>query len=108
MNPGGGVSVGHFHPRTEERFEVPAGNLQGFLTEAAAIARAGRYTKRGIPKGPGALMEAAEFADRYRDDVVLTGDALPPPSDASSEYSRKPTLCIASGAIHTPELPGTS
>ena len=57
----------------------PAGRLQGFLTEAAAMARAGTYTKAGIPKGPRALLKAAEFADRYRDDVVLTAITFPPP-----------------------------
>jgi quercetin dioxygenase-like cupin family protein len=57
----------------------PAMELQAFLTEAAAMSRAGKYTKRGIPKGPGALLETAEFADRYRDTVVLTPRTLPPP-----------------------------
>jgi quercetin dioxygenase-like cupin family protein len=124
VDPGGGVSVEHFHPRTEERFEVlegevtfrvdgkkqragpgeraiapagarhtfentgsevahvvthaePALDLQGFLEEAAALARAGKYTRRGIPKGLGALLEAADFAERYRESVVLT---FPPPA----------------------------
>jgi quercetin dioxygenase-like cupin family protein len=126
VDPGGGVSIPHYHPVTEERFtvergeavfaadgeEIPAGigeevvvspgirhtfrntgteeahivcvaepalDLQGFLTEAAAMARAGKYTKRGIPRGPGALLEAAEFVARYRDTVVITGAAFPPP-----------------------------
>jgi quercetin dioxygenase-like cupin family protein len=128
VDPDGGVSIPHYHPSTEERFEVkqgeatfkadgeeivarpgdppvivrpgvrhsfrntgdteahivceaePALELQGFLTEAAAMARAHRYTKRGIPRGPGALLEAAEFTERYRDTVVITGGALPPPA----------------------------
>jgi quercetin dioxygenase-like cupin family protein len=126
VDPGGGVSIPHYHPATEERFTVergqavftadgedvparpgeevvvspgvrhtfrnpgdeeahivclaePALDLQGFLTEAAAMARAGKYTKRGIPRGPGALLEAAEFVERYRDTVVITGGAFPPP-----------------------------
>lgn len=126
VDPGGGVSIAHFHPATEERFTVergeavftsdgddvragpgeevvvapgvrhtfrntgpeeahivcvaqPALDLQGFLTEAAAMARAGKYTKRGIPTGPGALLDAAEFVERYRDTVVITGGAFPPP-----------------------------
>ncbi len=127
-DPGGGVSVAHFHPKMEERFEVLAGevkftadrdhvvarpgdppvvvkpgvrhrfenigdteahvmteadpgdpDLQEFLTRAAALARRGAYTRHGIPKGPGALLEAAEFAERYRDSTVLTGPAFPPP-----------------------------
>lgn len=56
----------------------PAMDLQDFLTEAAAMARAGKYGKRGIPK-PGAVLEAVEWLDRYRDTVVITGGALPPP-----------------------------
>jgi quercetin dioxygenase-like cupin family protein len=126
VDPGGGVSIAHYHPQIEERFTVkegevtftadgadvvapagetvvvapgvrhtfrnsadteahivceaePAMGLQGFLIEAAAMARAGKYTKHGIPKGPRALLEAAEFADRYRDSVVLTARTFPPP-----------------------------
>lgn len=127
-DPGGGVSVAHFHPKLEERFEVLEGevtfiadgyeivarpgdppvivkprvrhtfrnsgsveahlmteadpadpDLEEFLTRAAALAREGRYNRHGIPKSPGALLEAAEFADRYRDSTVLTGPAFPPP-----------------------------
>lgn len=128
VDPGGGVSVSHYHPAIEERFEVldgeatftadgqeivaragdpavvvsagvrhtfrnsgeaethivceaePAMDLQAFLTEAAAMARAGKYTRRGFPRGFRAFLEAAEFADRYRDTVVLTGGLLPPPA----------------------------
>jgi quercetin dioxygenase-like cupin family protein len=126
VGPGGGVSIPHYHPSTEERFTViegettftadrkpivaragedavvvkpgvrhgfkntgateahivceaePALDLQGFLTEAAAMARAGKYTRRGIPKGFRALLEAVEFTDRYRDTVVITARTLPP------------------------------
>jgi quercetin dioxygenase-like cupin family protein len=127
VDPGGGVSIPHYHPAIEERFTVlegettftadgekitaragdqtvvvkpgvrhgfkntgeveahivceaePAMDLQGFLTEAAAMARAGKYTRRGIPRGLRALLEAAEFTDRYRDSVVITSRTLPPP-----------------------------
>jgi len=126
VDPGGGVSIPHYHPSLEERFEVergevtftadgdeivagpgekvvvrpgvrhgflntgteeahvtceaePAMELQEFLTKAAAMAAAGVYTKRGLPRGPGALLEAAEFTDRYRDTVVVTARSLPPP-----------------------------
>ncbi len=126
VDPGGGVSIAHFHPSTEERFTVkrgeatfnangvdivarpgdsevvvgpgvrhtfrnsgteechivceaePALDLQGFLTDAAAMARAGKYGRRGIPK-PGAILESVEWLDRYRDTTVITGGALPPP-----------------------------
>jgi quercetin dioxygenase-like cupin family protein len=127
VDPGGGVSIPHYHPAIEERFTVvegettftadrvpivaragddtvvvkpgvrhgfkntgateahivceaePAMELQGFLTEAASMARAGKYTRRGIPRGFRALLEAAEFTDRYRDSVVITSWTLPPP-----------------------------
>ena len=126
-DPGGGVTIEHFHPRIEERFTVlegqvtfkadgetrvtgpgdlvvvpagvrhtfrntgagvahlttdaePALELQEFLEQAAALGRAGKYTRRGIPRGPGALLEAAEFAERYRDTVVFTDIAFPPPA----------------------------
>ena len=126
VDPGGGVSIAHFHPRTEERFTVksgeatfnangvdivarpgdsevvvnpgvrhtfrnsgdeeahvvcvatPALDLQGFLTDAAAMARAGKYNARGIPK-PSALPEMAEWLERYRETTVITGGLLPPP-----------------------------
>jgi quercetin dioxygenase-like cupin family protein len=127
VDPGGGVSIPHYHQKIEERFTVvegettftadgekitaregdetvvvkpgvrhgfkntgeteahivceaePAMDLQGFLTEAAAMARAGKYTRRGIPRGFRALLEAADFTDRYRDTVVVTARTLPPP-----------------------------
>jgi quercetin dioxygenase-like cupin family protein len=57
----------------------PAMDLQAVLTEAAAMARAGKYTRHGLPRGFGAFLEAAEFTDRYRDSVVITARTLPPP-----------------------------
>jgi quercetin dioxygenase-like cupin family protein len=60
------------------RVEVePALQLQEFLEEAAALARAGKYTRRGVPKGFRAALEVAEFADRYSDTAVVT---VPPPA----------------------------
>ena len=53
----------------------PALELQGFLEEAAALARAGKYTRMGIPKGLRAALELAELVDRYRDVTVM---AFPP------------------------------
>jgi quercetin dioxygenase-like cupin family protein len=127
VDPDGGVSIPHYHPKIEEHFTVVAGettftadgekvvaragdetvvvkpgvrhgfkntgateahivceaepamDLQAFLTEAAAMARAGKYTRHGLPRGFGALLEAAEFTDRYRDSVVITARTLPPP-----------------------------
>jgi len=58
----------------------PAMGLQGFLTETAALSRAGKLSRRGLPRGPKAFLETAEFADRYRDSVVITGSVMPPPA----------------------------
>ena len=60
------------------RAEVsPALDLQDFLEEAAALARAGKFTRRGAPRGLRAALELVELADRYRGVVVL---AQPPPA----------------------------
>jgi quercetin dioxygenase-like cupin family protein len=55
----------------------PALELQGFLEEAAALARAGRYTRRGLPRRPGAVVELADLMVRYADTTVM---AFPPVS----------------------------
>ncbi len=122
-DPGGGVSIEHFHPRLQERFQVfegevtfrvdgkeqkagpgdklvaepgvrhsyentgsdvahlaaeaePALDLQESIEEAAAMARAGKFTRGGTPRGLGALLEAAEFADRYRETTVVLSPPL--------------------------------
>jgi quercetin dioxygenase-like cupin family protein len=60
------------------RVEVePPLMLQEFLEEAAELNRTGGFTDRGIPKGPRALLRAADFTERYRDTAVLT---FPPPA----------------------------
>jgi hypothetical protein len=46
--------------------------LQESIEEAAAMARAGKFTRRGMPKGFGALLEAADFTLRYQETTVLT------------------------------------
>jgi quercetin dioxygenase-like cupin family protein len=53
----------------------PALQLQGFLEEAAALARAGRYTRHGIPRHPAAIVELADLMVRYADTTVM---AFPP------------------------------
>jgi quercetin dioxygenase-like cupin family protein len=53
----------------------PALRLQAFLEEAAALARAGRYTQRGVPRGLRAAAELAELMERYSDVTVM---AFPP------------------------------
>ena len=58
------------------RVEVePALALQDFLEEAAALARARRYTRRGLPRRPRALVELADLMVRYADTTVM---AFPP------------------------------
>jgi hypothetical protein len=60
------------------RVEVePALDLQEFLQEAAALARAGLYTRRGLPTRPRAVVELADLMIRYADTTVM---AFPPQS----------------------------
>jgi quercetin dioxygenase-like cupin family protein len=54
---------------------VPALRLQGFLEEAAALARAGAYTRRGLPRRPAAIVELADLMSRYAEITVM---AFPP------------------------------
>jgi hypothetical protein len=64
--------------KSEARLRVevePAMELQGFLEEAAALARARRYTRRGLPTRPGAVLELADLMVRYADTTVM---AFPP------------------------------
>jgi len=55
---------------------VPGLSLQEFLTDAAEGARAGLYTRRGLPRSPRGAMWLAEFSDRYREVSVICS---PPP-----------------------------
>ena len=58
------------------RVEVePAMDLQGFLEEAAAMARARLYTRRGIPTSLRALVQLADLMLRSKDTTVM---AFPP------------------------------
>jgi mannose-6-phosphate isomerase-like protein (cupin superfamily) len=56
----------------------PSDLLEGFLSDAAALGRAGRLTRKGIPKTPTALLQAAVMAEHYREMVVLSSPPLPP------------------------------
>jgi quercetin dioxygenase-like cupin family protein len=59
------------------RVEVePALDVQETITEAAALARAGKYTRRGIPRGLGAALDVAAFVERHGENTVI---ASPPP-----------------------------
>ena len=55
----------------------PPSTLQEFLEDAAALGRAGKLTRRALPKSFDALLQAAVMADHYREMVVL-GFPLPP------------------------------
>ncbi|TMK98250.1 MAG: cupin domain-containing protein [Actinobacteria bacterium] len=66
-----GDDEAHLHVEVE-----PALQLQGFLEEAAALARARRYTRHGLPTRPGAIAELADLMVRYSGTTVM---AFPPP-----------------------------
>jgi quercetin dioxygenase-like cupin family protein len=57
----------------------PPSSLQEFLEDAAALGRSGKLTRQALPKGPGALLQAAVMAHHYRDMVVLLFPPMPPP-----------------------------
>jgi quercetin dioxygenase-like cupin family protein len=54
----------------------PLPALQGFLEDAAALARTGGFTRQGMPTGWRALLQAAVMLRHYRDDVLIL---RPPP-----------------------------
>ncbi len=55
---------------------TPPMTLEEFLTEAAALSRAGKLNKLGLPTGFTALKEVAALAERHRPMVVMSS---PPP-----------------------------
>ena len=55
----------------------PALKLQEFLEGAAALAREGAYTRRGIPRSLRGAVRMAEFIERHRDGTVICS---PPPA----------------------------
>jgi hypothetical protein len=57
----------------------PPSSLQEFLEDAAALGRAGKITRHGVPKGPSALLLGAVLAHHYRDMAVLLFPPMPPP-----------------------------
>jgi len=58
----------------------PPSTLQAFLEEVAALNRSGTFTRHGLPRSPGALLEAAALVQRHQDMVVLLFPPLPPPA----------------------------
>jgi quercetin dioxygenase-like cupin family protein len=69
-----GDEVAHF--RCDVR---PPSSLQAFLEEVAQLSQAGQITRRGLPKSPRALLQAAALAERHRDMAVLLFPPMPPP-----------------------------
>jgi quercetin dioxygenase-like cupin family protein len=57
----------------------PPSSLQEFLEDVAALARAGKISRRGLPTSYGALLEAAALAHRHRAMVTLLFPPMPPP-----------------------------
>jgi quercetin dioxygenase-like cupin family protein len=56
---------------------TPSMELEAFLTEVAALARAKRFTRRGLPTSLRAAVELAAVAQRYRETVVLESPLRP-------------------------------
>ncbi len=54
--------------------------LEGFLTEAAAMARAGRINKYGIPKGIAGWLQGVVLVDNHMETVEMGFPPLPPPA----------------------------
>jgi len=72
-----------FRNRGDVRVEVradarPPSSLQAFLTEVAALSRAGRFTARGLPRGFDAALQMAALVERHREMVVLGFPPMPP------------------------------
>lgn len=62
------------HARTEV---IPAGRLEEFLTESSRAAREGVFNARGMPTSLRGAIWVAAFAQRFRDETVVTS---PPPA----------------------------
>jgi hypothetical protein len=69
-----GIDVAHVVCRV-----TPPSMLQGFLEEVAALSRAGRLTRRGLPRSLGGLFESTALTHRHREIVTLLFPPLPPP-----------------------------
>jgi quercetin dioxygenase-like cupin family protein len=62
--------------RMVTRVRPPEPELQGFLEDAAALGRAGLYTRYALPKSLRGLLGLAVMADHYRDTTIVL---MPPP-----------------------------
>jgi quercetin dioxygenase-like cupin family protein len=56
----------------------PPSRLQEFLTDAAALGRAGKLSRHGLPKGLDGLLKAAAMAHHYSDMTTFGFPPLPP------------------------------
>jgi mannose-6-phosphate isomerase-like protein (cupin superfamily) len=56
----------------------PDPGLEGFLTDAAALSRAGRISKHGIPKGITGWLQGAVMIEAYGEMVEMGTPPLPP------------------------------
>lgn len=56
---------------------TPPSTLQEFLTEAAALSRAGKINRLALPTSPSALLEIAAMAQRHREMVVMSSPPRP-------------------------------
>jgi quercetin dioxygenase-like cupin family protein len=57
----------------------PSQSLQDFLEDTAALSRAGKLTRRGLPKTPSALLQAAVIIEQHKHMTVLLFPPMPPP-----------------------------
>ena len=64
-------NIGHQEAHLKVEVE-PALDLQGFLEEAAGLAREGLYTRRGMPRRPRAVVALADLMVRYADTTVMS------------------------------------
>jgi quercetin dioxygenase-like cupin family protein len=65
---------GEAHLQAEARPPLP--DLQRFLEDAAALGRAGKYTRQALPKSFSGLLQLAVMARHYRDSTLIL---MPPP-----------------------------
>jgi hypothetical protein len=63
---------------TSRSGSIPAA-VPEFLEETAALSRAGKITRRGLPTGFRALRDGLALAARHREMVVLLFPPMPPP-----------------------------
>jgi quercetin dioxygenase-like cupin family protein len=63
-------NIGDSEARARAEVRPPL-ELQRFLEDGAALARAGCYTRRGVIKSPKGAVQMARFLERYRDDTTI-------------------------------------